>query len=71
MTTHELVSLNLKFDEGKSVYEGAFVEEDLRKFIHSNQLPLVVEFNQEVAFEPSFLSQFIISRGLQNNIRSS
>ena len=43
------VILFKKFDEGKSVFDGAFVEEDLRKFIHSNQLPLVVEFNQETA----------------------
>jgi len=43
------VILFKKFDEGQNTLEGELNEEELKKFIHSNQLPLVSEFNQETA----------------------
>jgi len=45
----EGVVLFKKFDEGQNSFDGKFSEEELRKFIHSNQLALVSEFNQETA----------------------
>lgn len=40
-----------KFDEGRNDFEagGEFTEDEIKKFIHSNQLALVSEFNQETA----------------------
>lgn len=43
------VVLFKKFDEGKSVFEGEFTEKDLKKFISTESLPLIVEFTQETA----------------------
>merc|ERR1712227_748363 len=43
------VVLFKKFDEGKAVYEGSVIEEEVTKFISGNALPLVVEFNQDTA----------------------
>jgi len=45
----ESVLLLKKFDEGRNEFEGTFEEDALKKFIHSNQLPLISEFNQETA----------------------
>jgi len=45
----EGITLYKKFDEGMNVFEGKFDEEEIKKFIHSNQLALVSEFNQETA----------------------
>lgn len=45
----EQVILFKKFDEGRNDFSGEFVEEELKKFIHSNQLALISEFNQETA----------------------
>lgn len=45
----EAVILFKKFDEGINHFDGKYQEEDLKKFIHSNQLALVSEFNQETA----------------------
>ena len=39
-----------KFDEGRNDFDGKYDEEEIKKFIHSNQLALVSEFNQEVRF---------------------
>jgi protein disulfide-isomerase A1 len=49
VTGDEGVILYKKFDEGENRFDGQFNEEELRKFIHSNQLALVSEFNQETA----------------------
>ncbi|XP_066249893.1 protein disulfide-isomerase [Euwallacea similis] len=38
-----------KFDEGQVLYEGDSSEASLKKFIQSNSLPLLVEFNHETA----------------------
>lgn len=38
-----------KFDEGRNDFSADFTEEEIKKFIHSNQLALVSEFNQETA----------------------
>lgn len=38
-----------KFDEGKVIYDGEVNAADLKKFIQSNALPLLVEFNHETA----------------------
>jgi len=45
----EGITLFKKFDEGLNVFEGTYDEEEIKKFIHSNQLALVSEFNQETA----------------------
>lgn len=44
----EGITLFKKFDEGLNVFDGKYEEEEIKKFIHSNQLALVSEFNQEV-----------------------
>ena len=44
----EGITLFKKFDEGLNVFDGKFDEEEIKKFIHANQLALVSEFNQEV-----------------------
>lgn len=38
-----------QFDEGKAVFEGDSTEEAIKKFIQTNALPLIVEFNHETA----------------------
>lgn len=38
-----------KFDEGQVKYEGEAAESNLKKFVQSNSLPLLVEFNHETA----------------------
>jgi protein disulfide-isomerase A1 len=43
------VILFKKFDEGRNDFSGTFEIEELKKFIHANQLALVSEFNQETA----------------------
>nr|WIM01430.1 protein disulfide isomerase [Limnephilus flavicornis] len=43
------VILFKKFDEGKTTYEGEVVEADLKKWVASEALPLVVEFTHETA----------------------
>jgi len=37
------------FDEGEFVYEGEWEEEDITEFVAGNSMPLVTEFNEEVA----------------------
>lgn len=49
ITGDESVILFKKFDEGQNTFEGKFEAEEVKKFIHANQLPLVSEFNQETA----------------------
>ncbi|CAH1997410.1 unnamed protein product [Acanthoscelides obtectus] len=43
------VILFKKFDEGKAVYDGDQTPADLKKFIQSNALPLLVDFNHDTA----------------------
>jgi protein disulfide-isomerase A1 len=38
-----------QFDEGKALFEGEISAEAVTKFVQSNALPLVVEFNQDTA----------------------
>lgn len=38
-----------KFDEGKIVYDGESKMEDIKKFVTTQSLPLIVEFNHETA----------------------
>ncbi|KAK7873010.1 hypothetical protein R5R35_000310 [Gryllus longicercus] len=38
-----------KFDEGKALFEGDITEDAVKKFVASQSLPLVVEFNHETA----------------------
>jgi protein disulfide-isomerase A1 len=45
----ERVVLFKKFDEGRNDFTGEFVDEEVKRFIHSNQLALISEFNQETA----------------------
>lgn len=37
------------FDEGKAVFEGEITDENVKKFVTSNSMPLVVEFNHDSA----------------------
>jgi len=43
------VVLFKKFDEGRNDFTGEFSEEEIKKFVHANQLALISEFNQETA----------------------
>lgn len=43
------VILFKQFDDGKAVFEGDFTEEALKKFVNSQAMPLVVDFNHESA----------------------
>lgn len=45
----EGIILFKKFDEGRNNFDGSYEEEEVKKFIHSNQLALVSEFNQDTA----------------------
>ncbi|XP_054713407.1 protein disulfide-isomerase-like isoform X1 [Uloborus diversus] len=47
--TKDGVILFKKFDELRNEYEGELTEDNLKKFLKSNSLPLVVEFNHETA----------------------
>jgi protein disulfide-isomerase A1 len=38
-----------QFDEGRNDYDGEFKEDAIKAFIQANQLPLVIEFTQEVS----------------------
>lgn len=43
------VILFKQFDDGKALFEGEFTEENLKKFVTSQAMPLVVEFNHDSA----------------------
>lgn len=43
------VVLFKKFDEGRNNFDGEYTADEIKKFIHANQLALVSEFNQEVS----------------------
>lgn len=43
------VILFKQFDEGKAVFDGEFTEDNLRKFVAAQSLPLVIDFNHESA----------------------
>jgi len=45
----EAAVLFKQFDEGRNDYEGKFEAKPFKEFIHSNQVALVSEFNQETA----------------------
>ncbi|CAH1367000.1 protein disulfide-isomerase [Tenebrio molitor] len=38
-----------KFDEGKVLFDGEATEQNIKKFVAGNSLPLIVEFNHETA----------------------
>lgn len=38
----------LQFDEGRNTFDGELTKEDLLAFVKSNQLPLVIEFTEQV-----------------------
>jgi len=46
---NERVVLFKKFDEGRNDFSGELSEDELKRFIHANQLALISEFNQETA----------------------
>lgn len=43
------VILFKQFDDGKAVFDGEFTDENLKKFVAAQALPLVVEFNHDSA----------------------
>jgi protein disulfide-isomerase A1 len=45
----ESLVLFKKFDDGRAEFDGKLTEDEIRKFVHAEQLPLVSEFNQETA----------------------
>lgn len=38
----------LQFDEGRNTFDGEVTKENLLNFVRSNQLPLVIEFTEQV-----------------------
>ena len=42
------VVLFKNFDEGRNDFDGSYTADEIKKFIHANQLALVTEFSQEV-----------------------
>lgn len=38
----------LQFDEGRNTFDGEMTKENLLNFVKSNQLPLVIEFTEQV-----------------------
>lgn len=38
----------LQFDEGRNTFDGEVTKENLLNFVKSNQLPLVIEFTEQV-----------------------
>jgi protein disulfide-isomerase A1 len=49
VTGDSAIVLFKKFDEGRNDFDEELNDDNLKKFIHSNQLALVSEFNQETA----------------------
>lgn len=49
VTADDGIVLFKKFDEGRNDFDQEFNEEEIKRFIHANQLALVSEFNQETA----------------------
>lgn len=49
-----------QFDEGRNDFEGDYEDDAITKFVRANQLPLVVEFTQEVCFLLLDLCTYII-----------
>lgn len=47
--------LCLQFDEGRNDFEGEVTKEKLLDFIKHNQLPLVIEFTEQVRLPPGRL----------------
>lgn len=39
----------LKFDEGRNTFDGELTKEALLSFVKANQLPLVIEFTEQVS----------------------
>lgn len=37
-----------QFDEGRNTFDGEVTKENLLNFVKSNQLPLVIEFTEQV-----------------------
>ena len=44
-----------KFDEGRNDFEGDLTADDLKKFVSTNSLPLVVDFSHEVCYKLSLI----------------
>ena len=41
----------LQFDEGRNTFDGEMTKENLLAFVKANQLPLVIEFTEQVMTE--------------------
>lgn len=48
-----------QFDEGRNTFDGEMTKEDILAFIKSNQLPLVIEFTEQVTV--GFCSRYSLS----------
>ncbi|XP_023241420.1 protein disulfide-isomerase-like isoform X1 [Centruroides sculpturatus] len=46
----DTIILFKKFDEGKNEYEEEITKDNIKKFVKSNSLPLVIEFSHAVSF---------------------
>lgn len=46
----------LQFDEGRNTFDGEVTKENLLTFVKSNQLPLVIEFTEQVMSESMHIS---------------
>lgn len=46
----------LQFDEGRNTFDGELTKEKLLAFVKANQLPLVIEFTEQVVTGPMHIS---------------
>ena len=56
----------MQFDEGRNDFDGEFDDAAITKHVRENQLPLVVEFTQEVSTASCFL---VLSGSSQSKTR--
>lgn len=50
----------LQFDEGRNTFDGEVTKENLLTFVKSNQLPLVIEFTEQVMSESMNISDYCL-----------
>lgn len=50
------IVFGFQFDEGSNTFDGEMTKENLLNFVKSNQLPLVIEFTEQVATSDAHIS---------------
>lgn len=51
----------LQFDEGRNTFDGELTKEALLAFVKANQLPLVIEFTEQVMTEAVHFNETIMA----------